>query len=150
MGASQLGKTTASVSNYRGLGRAVGRSQIQADLYFKKAATKQRRIGRGNAIKTFPAAVRRFHSIQLHSSAYGRTSLHFLLLRFGLFGITGFENGDDIGPVSGPFTALLWDEKSIDPEDVRDEKKIELITLHNAMRKLGMDYSAVVNPLLAD
>ncbi len=47
---------------------------------------------------------------------------------------------------------LLWDEKSIDPEDVGDEKKIELITLHNALRKLDkdMDYSAVVNPLLAD
>ncbi len=36
MGASQLAKTTAIKKHYRGLGRAVGRSQIQADLYFKK------------------------------------------------------------------------------------------------------------------
>ncbi len=47
---------------------------------------------------------------------------------------------------------LLWDEKSTDPEDVRNEKKIELITLHRALKKLNkeLDYSAVVNPLLAD
>jgi hypothetical protein len=47
---------------------------------------------------------------------------------------------------------LLCDDKSIDPEDVRTEKKIELITLHRAMKKLDMDldYSAVVDPLLAD
>ena len=32
MGAGQLTKTTAIKKHYRGLGRAVGRSQIQADL----------------------------------------------------------------------------------------------------------------------
>ncbi len=81
--------------------------------------------------------------------------MHFLLLRFGLFGITKelkveMDQSPDPSPVKS--LQLLWDEKSIDPEDVRDEKKIELITLHNAMQKLdkGMDYSAVVNPLLAD
>jgi hypothetical protein len=47
---------------------------------------------------------------------------------------------------------LLCDDSSIDAEDVRTEKKIELITLHRAMKKLDMDldYSAVVDPLLAD
>ncbi len=48
---------------------------------------------------------------------------------------------------------LLCDDKSTDPEDVRTEKKIELITLHSAMKRLDkelLDYSAVVNPLLAD
>jgi hypothetical protein len=32
MGAGQLAKTTAIKKHYRGLGRAVGRSQIQGDL----------------------------------------------------------------------------------------------------------------------
>jgi hypothetical protein len=32
MGAGELTKTTAIKKHYRGLGRAVGRSQIQADL----------------------------------------------------------------------------------------------------------------------
>jgi hypothetical protein len=48
---------------------------------------------------------------------------------------------------------LLCDNKSTDPEDVRTEKKIELITLHSAMKRLDkelLDYSAVVDPLLAD
>jgi hypothetical protein len=47
---------------------------------------------------------------------------------------------------------LLYDDKSTDPEDVRAKKKIELITLHRAMQKLDMDldYSAIVDPLLAD
>ena len=48
---------------------------------------------------------------------------------------------------------LLCDNKSTDPEDVRTEKKIELITLHSAMKRLDkelLDYSAVVDPLLAE
>ncbi len=45
---------------------------------------------------------------------------------------------------------LLCDDKVTDPEDVRTEKKIELITLHLAMKRLDLDYSAVVDPLLAD
>jgi hypothetical protein len=75
-------------------------------------------------------------------------------------GITGFENGDDLGPVSEPFTAFTravdtsaFVEREIHrPRRCEDEKKIELITLHIALRKLDkdMDYSAVVNPLLAD
>jgi hypothetical protein len=46
---------------------------------------------------------------------------------------------------------LLEDEKSIDLEDVRDEKKTESITLHMVLRnEMEMDYSAVVLPLLSE
>ncbi len=78
--------------------------------------------------------------------------MHFLLLRFGLFAITGFENRLDFGLYTRYEPAAVVDDKSTDPKDVRTEKNIELITLHRAMKKLDMDmdYSAVVDPLLAD
>jgi hypothetical protein len=75
MGASQLSKTTAIKKHYRGLGRAVSLSQIQAHLYFQKAAIcivgpqLNNALAKAIPLKHFQTAVRRFHSIKLHSSA---------------------------------------------------------------------------------
>jgi hypothetical protein len=48
--------------------------------------------------------------------------------------------------------ALSEDEKSIDPEDVRDELKTESIMLNGALKDLNKNYDfwEVVRPLLAD
>jgi hypothetical protein len=47
---------------------------------------------------------------------------------------------------------LLADDydKSIDPEDVREDLKTELLTLHTALKKVDkdIDYSAVILPLI--
>jgi hypothetical protein len=49
---------------------------------------------------------------------------------------------------------LLGDdyEKSIDPEDVREDLKTELLALHMALKKLDndLDFSAVILPLIAE
>ena len=47
---------------------------------------------------------------------------------------------------------LLGSDNSIDPEDVRDELRTELLTLNSALKKLEptMDLSDALRPLLAD
>ena len=49
---------------------------------------------------------------------------------------------------------LLGDDydKSIDPEDVREDLKTELLTLHMALKDLNKnwDFSAVILPLIAE
>ena len=47
---------------------------------------------------------------------------------------------------------LVGSENSIDPEDVRDELRTELLTLNSALKKLDptLDLSDALRPLLAD
>jgi hypothetical protein len=66
MGASQLRKTTAIKNNYRGLGRAVGRSQIQSRFALrksfrisKKERLQWRRHGFGFPVRLFRCNIRR-------------------------------------------------------------------------------------------
>jgi hypothetical protein len=46
----------------------------------------------------------------------------------------------------------LFREKSSDLEDLREDYKTELITLHAALKKVDrdLDFSAILNQLLAD
>ena len=47
---------------------------------------------------------------------------------------------------------LLVDDKSTDPEDVREELKTELLVLNVALKNLNKDwdFSAVILPLIAE
>ncbi len=56
---------------------------------------------------------------------------------------------------SAPFKlllAMLGDENSIDPDDVRDELKFELVVLNGALRKLDKDwdFSDIISQLSSD
>ena len=45
-----------------------------------------------------------------------------------------------------------YSDKSIDPEDIREDLKTELLTVHAALKKLDkdIDYSGIINPLIAE
>ena len=45
-----------------------------------------------------------------------------------------------------------YSDKSIDPEDIREDLKTELLAVHVALKKLDkdIDFSAIINPLIAE
>ena len=45
-----------------------------------------------------------------------------------------------------------YSDKSIDPEDIREDLKTELLTVHAALKQLNkdIDYSGIINPLIAE
>jgi hypothetical protein len=86
--------------------------------------------------------------------ACGHIPLVFLLLQFGSFGISAFENWkfQSNSALSSWVLAMLLgslgSDNSIDPENVRDELRTELVLLDGALKQLNpdLDFSDALCP----
>jgi hypothetical protein len=100
-----------------------------------------------------------FHGIV----AYGHIPLVFMLVQFGSFGISAFENWkfEIDSALSSWVLAISWrcwvlamllgslgSDNSIDPEDVRDESRTESVLLNGALKQLNpdSDFSDALRP----